>query len=51
MMSELHNDDRDITDIVLEVEFQSTEGDVIERMSLELAVLEGHSSIQVMTSK
>ncbi|MEL0331607.1 MAG: hypothetical protein VW982_05265 [Candidatus Poseidoniales archaeon] len=46
MMSELHNDgSRDITDIVLEVEFQSTEGDVIERMSLELAVLEGHSSI------
>ena len=46
MMSELHNDgSRDITDIVLEVEFQNVEGELIERMSLELDVLEGHSSI------
>lgn len=46
MMTELHNDgSRDITDIVLEIEFQTLEGDVIDRMSLELGVLEGHSSI------
>ena len=46
MMTELHNDgSRDITDIVLEVEFQTQEGGVIDRMSLELGVLEGHSSI------
>ena len=46
MMSELHNDgSRAITDIVLEVEFQNVEGELIERMSLELDVLEGHSSI------
>ena len=46
MMTELHNDgSRDITDIVLEVEFQTLEGEVIDRMSLELGVLEGHSSI------
>lgn len=46
MMTELHNDgSRDITDIVLEVEFQTVEGELIERMSLELALLEGHSSI------
>ena len=46
MMTELHNDgSRDITDIVLVVEFQTLEGEVIDRMSLELGVLEGHSSI------
>ncbi len=46
MMTELHNDgSRDITDIVLEVEFQTVEGELIERMSLELGLLEGHSSI------
>ena len=46
MMTELHNDgSRDITDIVLEVEFQTLDGEVIDRMSLELGVLEGHSSI------
>ncbi|MEC8707293.1 MAG: hypothetical protein VXX90_00020 [Candidatus Thermoplasmatota archaeon] len=46
MMTELHNDgSRDITDIVLEIEFQTLEGEVIDRMSLELGVLEGHSSI------
>ena len=46
MMTELHNDgSRDITDIVLEVEFQTADGEVIESMFLELGVLEGHSSI------
>ena len=46
MMTELHNDgSRDITDIVLEIEFQTLEGEVIDRMSLDLGVLEGHSSI------
>ena len=46
MMTELHNDgSRDITDIVLEIEFQTLEGEVIDRMSLELGILEGHSSI------
>lgn len=46
MMTELHNDgSRDITDVVLEVEFQTLEGEIIDRMSLELGVLEGHSSI------
>ena len=46
MMTELHNDgSRDITDVVLEVEFQSADGELIESMSLELGVLESHSSI------
>ena len=46
MMTELHNDgSRDITDIVLEVEFQTVDGEVIDSMSLELGVLAGHSSI------
>ena len=46
MMTELHNDgSRDITDIVLEGEFQTFDGEVIDSMSLELGVLAGHSSI------
>ena len=46
MMTELHNDgSREITDIVLEIEFQTLDGETIDRMSLELDVLEGHSSI------
>ena len=46
MMTELHNDgSRDITDVVLDIEFQTAEGELIERMSLELDVLEGHASI------
>ena len=46
MMTELHNDgSRDITDVVLEIQFQTDGGELIERMSLELAVLEGHASI------
>jgi len=46
MMTELHNDgSRDITDVVLEIQFQTDGRELIERMSLELAVLEGHASI------
>ena len=46
MMTELHNDgSRDITDVVLEIEFQTADGEFIEGMSLELDVLEGHASI------
>ena len=46
MMTELHNDgSRDITDVVLEIEFQTAEGEFIDHMSLELDVLEGHASI------
>ena len=46
MMTELHNDgSRAITDVVLEIEFQTLEGSLIDSMSLELDVLESHSSI------
>ena len=46
MMTELHNDgSRDITDVVLEIQFQTDDRELIESMSLELAVLEGHASI------
>ena len=46
MMTELHNDgSRDITDVVLEIEFQTADGEFIEGMSLKLDVLEGHASI------
>ena len=46
MMSELHNDgSRAITDVKLEVEFQSADGELIEVMSLELDRLGSHSSI------
>ena len=46
MMAELHNDgSRAITDIVLEIEFQTLDGTLIDSMSLELDLLESHSSI------
>jgi hypothetical protein len=46
MMSELHNDgSRAITDVKLEIEFQTTDGELIELMSLELEELSSHSSI------
>ena len=46
MMTELHNDgSRAITDVVLEIEFQTLDGSLIDSMSLELDVLESHSSI------
>ena len=45
-MSELHNDgSRSITDVVLEVEFQTAEGEFIDSMSLELMEMEAHTSI------
>ncbi len=46
MMTELHNDgSRDITDVTLDIQFQTGDGELIESMSLELDVLEGHASI------
>lgn len=46
MMAELHNDgSRAITDVVLEIEFQTLDGTLIDSMSLELDVLKSHSSI------
>ena len=46
MMAELHNDgSRAITDVVLEIEFQTVDGTLIDSMSLELDVLKSHSSI------
>ena len=46
MMSELHNDgSRAITDVLLEVEFQTVDGELIDRMSLDLEKLDSHSSI------
>ena len=46
MMTEIHNDgSRAITDVSLEIEFQTSDGEVIETMSLELARVEGHTSI------
>lgn len=46
MMSELHNDgSRAITDVVLEIEFLSTEGELLGSMSLERDVVKAHSSL------
>lgn len=46
MMTELHNDgSRAITDVVLDIEFQTLDGALIESMSLEIERLESHSSI------
>ena len=46
MMTEIHNDgSRAITDVVLEIEFQTVEGELLERMSLELKKMNAHSSI------
>lgn len=46
MMAELHNDgSRPITDVVLEIEFQTLEGEVLDRMALELGKMEAHTSI------
>ena len=46
IMSELHNDgSRAITDVVLEVEFQTVEGEFIDSMSLELMEMKAHTSI------
>lgn len=46
MMTELHNDgSRSITDVVLDIEFQTLDGALIDSMSLEIDLLESHSSI------
>ena len=46
MMSELHNDgSRAITDVVLEIEFLSIEGELLGSMSLERDVVKAHSSL------
>ncbi|MGA0352778.1 MAG: hypothetical protein ACO3NY_03900 [Poseidonia sp.] len=46
MMTELHNDgSRAITDVVLDIEFQTLDGTLIDSMSLEMEILESHSSI------
>ena len=46
MMTEIHNDgSRAITDVSIEIEFQTSDGEIIETMSLELARVEGHTSI------
>ena len=46
VMAELHNDgSRAITDVVLDIEFHTVEGELIERMSLEVREMNAHSSI------
>jgi hypothetical protein len=46
VMTELHNDgSRAITDVVLDIEFHTVEGELIERMSLEVREMNAHSSI------
>ena len=46
VMTELHNDgSRAITDVVLDIEFHTVEGVLIERMSLEVREMNAHSSI------
>jgi len=46
MMTELHNDgSRSITDVLVEVSFQTQEGEVINSMSLDLMEMKAHSSI------
>jgi len=46
MMAELHNDgSRAITEVVLEIEFQTLEGEVLGLMALELREMKAHTSI------
>tara|TARA_B100000767_G_scaffold275278_1_gene311434 strand:- start:25672 stop:26337 length:666 start_codon:yes stop_codon:yes gene_type:complete len=46
MMSEIHNvGSRDITDVSVQVEFQSLDGEVIGLMSIEVDRIESHSSL------
>lgn len=46
VMTELHNDgSRSITDVVLDIEFHTLEGELIETMSLEVSEMNAHSSI------
>ena len=46
MMSELSNSgSRDITDVLIEVEFQSIDGVVLDSMSVELDIVYSHSTV------
>ena len=46
MMAELHNDgSRAITEVVLEIEFQTLKGEVLGLMALELREMKAHTSI------
>jgi len=46
LMSEIHNvGSRDITDVFVQIEFQSDEGDIIGLMSIEVDVIASHSSL------
>ena len=46
MMTEIHNDgSRPITDVVLEIRFETTSGEELGRMSLELKEMNPHTSI------
>tara|TARA_B100001248_G_C27395450_1_gene465236 strand:- start:281 stop:886 length:606 start_codon:yes stop_codon:yes gene_type:complete len=46
VMSEIHNTgSREITDVDLQVTFQSTDGEVLESMSIEIDAISAHSSV------
>lgn len=46
VMSEIHNTgSREITDVELEVRFQSLEGELLEFMSIEVEAISAHSSV------
>lgn len=46
MMSEIHNvGSRDITDVSVQIEFQSADGEVLDFMFIEVDRIEGHSSL------
>lgn len=46
VMSEIHNDgSRDITDVSMDVKFQSLDGEVLKIMSIEVDKISSHSSV------
>tara|TARA_B110000444_G_scaffold18720_1_gene15727 strand:- start:51710 stop:52333 length:624 start_codon:yes stop_codon:yes gene_type:complete len=46
LMSEIHNEgSRDITDVSVQIEFQSLEGEVLGMMSVEVDKIDAHSSL------
>ena len=46
MMSEIHNvGSRDITDVSVQIEFQSLDGEVLDLMSIDVDRIESHSSL------
>ena len=46
LMSEIHNEgSRDITDVSVQIEFQSLEGEVLGMMSVEVDRIDAHSSL------